>query len=278
VPPLVDKLFVMDFVDDDSAKYEAYAERAWGLGRWLFRREGRRLLAFERGIAARADISFFVTEAEAELFRRRAAVAAEVRALGNGVDLDFFRPGTVQPEATPRPLVVFTGQMDYAPNVEAVTGFAAAQLPRLRAAIPDLRFAIVGRNPAPAIRRLAAAPGILVTGAVPDVRPWLAAADVVVAPLRLARGVQNKVLEAMAMARPVVASRAAYEGIEAVPGRDLLVAEDAAPHILALLRDPGRAASLGESARAQVERAYAWDARMRPLIDLLEGCRQRAAA
>ena len=280
VPPIAGKRFLMDFVDDDSAKYEAYAERGWGLGRWLFRREASRLLAFERSVAARADISFFVTAAEAELFRRRARIDADIRALGNGVDLEYFRPGAASPAPdTPRPLLVFTGQMDYSPNIEAVAGFVADCMPRLRASLPGLVFAIVGRNPVPKVRSLASTPGVLVTGGVPDVRPWLAAADAVVAPLRLARGIQNKVLEAMAMGRPVVASPAAFEGIEAVPGRDLIVVEDPVADLLALLADPARAEAIGAAARAQVERAYDWSARMQPLVDLaVEGRQQRAAA
>ena len=265
VPERLRQRFVMDFVDMDSAKFAAYAEAGGPLAA-MHRREARRLFAFERAVAARADTSLFVSEAEAALFRARAKLPrADIRALANGVDLDFYRPGAASPAEAPRPLVVFTGQMDYAPNVDAVTWFAAEVLPRL-----DATFAVVGRNPTDSVRRLASA-RVIVTGAVPDVRTWLVAADVVVAPLRIARGIQNKVLEAMATGRPVVATSAAFEGIEAEPGRDLLVADGAAAQaeaIAGLLRDPARAASLGAAARLRVESAYCWEGRLAPLASL----------
>ena len=167
------------------------------------------------------------------------------------------------------PLIVFTGQMDYRPNVEAVIWFARDILPALSVRYPGLRFAIVGRAPVAAVQALAS-DAVIVTGAVDDVRPWLAAAAVCVAPLRLARGIQNKVLEAMAMARPVVASAAAAEGID--HGGTLRVAGDAAAHVAAisaLLDDPDAAAALGAAARARVIARYDWTARLAPLDTLL---------
>ena len=170
---------------------------------------------------------------------------------------------------TQGPLLVFTGQMDYRPNVEAVAWFAAEVLPRLRQTHPAVRFAIVGRAPTAAVQALAA-PDVIVTGAVDDVRPWLAAASVCVAPLHLARGIQNKVLEAMAMARPVVASPAAAEGID--HAGTLRVAGSAAEQaraIGALLDDPDAASALGDAARARVLARYDWAARLAPLDALL---------
>jgi len=266
--------FVMDFLDVDSAKFEAYAA-AGGVLAPVHRREAAKLAAFERATAARADVSLFVIEAEAALFRRRSGLAgADIRALQNGVDLNYFAPRP-SPEHE-SPLIVFTGQMDYAPNVDAVRWFAAEVMPRLG----EARFAIVGRNPTEAVRRLAG-PRTIVTGAVDDVRGWLAAADVVAAPLRIARGIQNKVLEAMAMARPVVASPAAFEGIEAEPGRHLLVADGAAAQagaIAGLLADPERARALGRAARQRMLDNYRWDARLAPLAELAGLAARRAAA
>lgn len=269
VPGNATQRFVMDFVDMDSAKFEAYA-RSGGAMRFVHAREAKRLFAFERAVAARADTGLFVSEAEAELFRRRSG-AANVRALANGIDSGFFDPGADIPllpkeERGEGPVLLFTGQMDYRPNVDAVRWFASEVLPL----IPGARFVIAGRNPAPDVRALAG-PRVAVTGAVTDMRSWLAAADVVVAPLRIARGIQNKVLEAMAMARPVVASPAAFEGIEAQPGRHLLVEESAggmAGAIQGLLRDSDRAERLGAAARDLVTRTYRWDARLAPLDDL----------
>jgi sugar transferase (PEP-CTERM/EpsH1 system associated) len=277
VPERADARFVMDFGDMDSEKFAAYAAQG-GLMAPVHRREASRLFAFERAVAARADVSLFVSEAEAALFRDRVRLpGAHICALQNGVDLDFYATAAAPPPASaPHPLIVFTGQMDYAPNVDAVAWFAAEVMPR----VPGATFAIVGRKPAEAVRRLAG-PQVLVTGEVPDVRAWLAAADVVVAPLRIARGIQNKVLEAMAMAKPVVASPAAFEGIEAEPGRDLLVAEQAeaqAAAISGLLADPKQAKALGEAGRHRVEQAYRWEARLAPLSGIVGHKPRRAAA
>ncbi len=191
------------------------------------------------------------------------ASAGEVK--GGAVQAGEVKGGALSGGACDDPLIVFTGQMDYRPNIEAVTWFAHDILPRIRAQYPTAWFAIVGRAPTPAVQALAGDP-VTVTGAVDDVRGWLAAADVCVAPLKLARGIQNKVLEAMAMARPVVASAAAAEGIDhAGTIRVAANAREFAAQVLALLDAPAAAAELGQAARAQVLRRYGWDARLAPL-------------
>ena len=273
-----DRRFVMDFVDVDSAKFASYAA-AGGLLAPIHAREARLLGRWERAVARRADVSLFVSDAEAELFRR-AAPDANIVALGNGVDLERFSSAAgFAPIATGEgPLLVFTGQMDYRPNIEGVCHFAREVLPDIRAHVPNARFAVVGRSPARAVRRLADLPGVIVTGEVADVRPWLAAAAAVVVPLAIARGIQNKLLEAMAMGRPVVASPAAFAGIDAIPGRDLIVADrpDQADAIVRLFGDPVRAAAMGKAARAQVVARYAWERVLAPLPALLGG-KARAA-
>ena len=249
---------IMDFVDRDSAKFAAYADAARGPMRWLMRREARLLGAYEQMVHDRVGASLFVSAPEA-------ALLPGSKVLENGIDTAFYDPAAVAAVRAPQPLLVFTGQMDYRPNVDAVTWFARSVLPLL----PDVRFAIVGRAPTAAVRSLAGE-RVTVTGEVADVRGWLGAADVVVAPLQLARGVQNKVLEAMAMARPVVASTAAAEGID--HQGTIRIADDArdcAVTIRALLADPSAAAALGEGARLQVVARYGWDARLAPLGDLL---------
>jgi sugar transferase (PEP-CTERM/EpsH1 system associated) len=259
-----DTRFVMDFVDIDSAKFAAYADDARGPLRWMMRREAKLLGRFEREIADRAVATLLVSEAEAALFRGDAEDDA-VFAIENGIDTDFFDPAAVTPVAEAGPLIVFTGQMDYRPNIDAVRWFVGEVLPLL----PDARFAIVGRAPAAAVRALAGE-RVIVTGEVADVRGWIAAAAVVVAPLLLARGIQNKVLEAMAMARPVVASTAAAEGID--HDGTIRVAGDApgfAREIAAVLGDPAGAATLGKSARARTIARYGWDARLAPLAGLM---------
>jgi sugar transferase (PEP-CTERM/EpsH1 system associated) len=278
VPCAARPRFVMDFVDMDSAKFADYAQAGGAMG-LVHRREAQRLLAFERATAARADVSLFVSEAEARLFRDRAGLAeGDIRVLQNGVDLAFYDPDGDFPRLAPkRPLIVFTGQMDYAPNVDAVAWFADAVLPL----VPEADLAIVGRNPSQAVKRLGARERVTVTGAIEDVRSWLAAADVAVAPLRIARGVQNKVLEAMAMGRPVVATPAAFEGIEAEAGRDLIVAEGAraqAGAVRTLLADRARAAAMGDAARRCMERSYSWEARLAPLAQIVGLPARKAAA
>ena len=282
VPADVVQRMVMDFVDMDSAKFGAYAANAHGPIRWLMAREERRLFAFEESVAARADASLFVSEAEARLFRDRAS-AGRVMVVENGIDTAFFDPDIAEPAsaAGEGPLIVFTGQMDYRPNVEGALWFAEAVWPELRRRHPDLRFALVGRNPTADLRHLERRPGLIVTGEVADVRPWLAAATVAVAPLRIARGVQNKVLEAMAMARPVVATEAAAEGID--HGGTVMAARDVnsfADAIDRLLADPERARRLGAAARARVIARYGWEARLAPLDGLLglPGTTKRSAA
>lgn len=267
---------IMDFVDVDSAKFATYAaqDKRQPLN-WVHAREAVKLGVFEAEVARMVDASLFVSEAEAGLFRARSGLGPDmVRAVENGIDTDRFDPALPleSVDAGQGPLAVFTGQMDYRPNIDAVRWFAADMLPSIRRRHPAARFAIVGRAPTDEVRALSALPGVTVTGEVPDVRPWLAAADVVVAPLLLARGVQNKLLEAMAMARPVVASAAAAEGIDATPGEHLLVADDArgiADAAASLFDDPAMAAAMGRAARERMIARYAWQARLAPLADLL---------
>jgi sugar transferase (PEP-CTERM/EpsH1 system associated) len=263
---------LVDFVDVDSAKWTQYApDHRWPLS-WLYRREGERLLAFERSVALRAQRSFFVTENEADLFRGLAPESAHsVETISNGVDADFFAPDPARPspfasttdQAAQIPLV-FTGAIDYWPNIDAVTWFVADVLPTLRQQWPQLCFYIVGRSPPPAVQALAG-PGVVVTGTVPDVRPYLQHAAVAVAPLRVARGIQNKILEAMAMARPVVASDACAQAITAEPETELLSATSSADfvaQISALLNSPQRCASIGMAGRARVLSDYSWSAHL----------------
>ncbi|MBX3643369.1 MAG: TIGR03087 family PEP-CTERM/XrtA system glycosyltransferase [Rubrivivax sp.] len=261
---------LVDFVDVDSAKWTEYAgAHRWPMS-WLYRREGRQLLAYERLVAARSEQSFFVTEKEALLFRTLAPECAQrVNWLGNGVDADYFSPDAARPSPFARDEVpvVFTGAMDYWPNVDAVTWFVQAMLPALCRRNPALRLYIVGRNPPPAVKALAGEQ-VLVTGTVPDVRPYLQHAAVVVAPLRLARGVQNKVLEAMAMARPVVAARPCVEALDVQAGKDVIAAFSAEEYVRSvemLLDDPSRAEAIGRAARERVLAVYGWSAQLAAL-------------
>jgi len=288
LPHTAGRRSVMDLVDLDSEKWAQYAAEDHGPRSMVYAREGRRLLAFEAEIAAKVDATLFVSEDEAALFRARVGVAGvRVHALSNGVDLDCFSPDAdfarvpAEGHDLGGPLVVFVGAMDYRPNIDAARWFVAHVWPRVREAVPSARFFVVGSKPGTHTLALGTTPGVTVIGRVADVRPYLAAADIVVAPLQIARGMQNKVLEAMAMARAVVATPQAREGIAAEPGRDLLIESDApafAATCLALLADPGRAATIGHAARSRMEAAYTWDANLRLLDRLLLGDARGAPA
>ena len=266
---------MMDFVDIDSDKWRQYAQTAgWPL-RWVYAREARRLLAFERAVAAAFDASLFVSAAEAALFRQLAPDAAEkIMALENGVDTGFFDPDAdfARLSGVDAPSVVFTGAMDYWANVDAVTWFVEAVWPRIRSHHAQARFYIVGGKPTAAVKALDGRNGVVVTGAVDDVRPYVAAAAVAVAPMRIARGVQNKVLEAMAMAKPVVTTPQGLEGLEAMPDRHLKLAADAdafADAVCGLLAQPQQVKAIGQAARAQVLARYGWSATLAPLSSVL---------
>ena len=268
---------VVDFCDVDSDKWRQYADqKSWPMN-WLYRYEARQLLAYERRVAREYDASLFVSAPEADLFRQLAPEStAKIGHFNNGVDTDYFTPD--QPHADPYPAgeraLVFTGAMDYWPNVDAVQWFAAEVFPTLRERCANLKFYIVGARPAPAVQELAKLPGVVVTGTVPDVRPYIAHAAVSVAPLRIARGIQNKVLEAMAMATPVVVSPQALEGIDAVPGSELVLAEDAAAFVDAvstlLAGQDSAAAAIGAAARAKVQRRYSWSSNLACIGESLE--------
>lgn len=277
VPPSFAGRVVIDFVDMDSAKFAAYAKASAGPMKLVHAREARLLGAFERQMARRAQLSLFCSPNEVAEFRLGLGDPhVRVDPVVNGIDTLFYDPQGVAAAAYAAqagPHFVFTGQMDYAPNVDAVVHFAEAVLPQIRDRFADAVFHIVGRNPAPAVLALAARPGVDVAGAVDDIRPWIASADMVVAPLRIARGIQNKVLEAMAMARPVIASSAAAEGIVAQSGEHFMVARDDAAMVdavCALATDRQRAQAMGAAARAHMLAHYQWDAQLAPLLAWLD--------
>jgi sugar transferase (PEP-CTERM/EpsH1 system associated) len=256
----------IDFCDVDSAKWTQYGEaRRWPLS-WLYRREGRLLGRFEQHWAARADRASFVTRAETDLFLRAVPDLGEKTiVVENGVDADYFSPqhGGARPFQGPGPHLVFAGAMDYWPNVDAACWFAREVLPQVQVRHPGVQLHVVGMNPAPSVLALGSLDNVHVTGTVPDVRPYVHHADVVVAPLRVARGIQNKVLEAMAMARPVVVSAASAAGLRGVPGRTHEVADTPADYVAAIdrcLAEQGDA--MGQQARQVVLEGYAWPAHM----------------
>jgi sugar transferase (PEP-CTERM/EpsH1 system associated) len=270
---------LLDLVDVDSAKWEQYSHCARLPLRPVYALEARRLRAYETELAGRFNRVVLATGNEMRLLKSFAPKARAV-AIPNGVDLDFFQPLDL-PKAK-SPTLVFTGQMDYFANVDGVVAFAREIFPRLRRRIPNLELLVVGRSPAPAVRALGEIPGVQVTGAVGDVRPFLARAWAFVAPLRIAQGVQNKVLEAMAMNLPVVCSERVLAGLAEGGfrhGRDLLAADDPAALescIADLLADPAARERLADCARQRLGAAYRWGANLERFEEELTALARRA--
>jgi len=270
---------VVELGDVDSEKFRSYSETAGPPMRQVYRREWRLVRKLERRVALEADRSVLVTEAEAALLRSHVpAAAGKIVGISCGVDHRYFDPSHAFAAPFPPgpPAFVFTGTMDYLPNIDAVIWFAREVLPIIRRTIPGTRFFIVGGSPADAVRALASIEGVTVTGRVPDVRPYVSHATAAIAPMRIARGIQNKVLEAMAMAKPVIVTSGALEGIDAVPGRDLILADDAAAFADAAIRLTGpdgnatrEGVAQGEAARRLILERYDWDACLSGFDDLM---------
>lgn len=266
-------LKILDYGDMDSQKWREYAgHRAFplSLGYWL---EAVKLERRERELSKSFDLCTCTTRAELESLRSLGA-ASPSDWFPNGVDAEFFAPDdtSYDPE-----LIAFVGRMDYYPNQQGVIGFCRDVLPALRARRPGLRFEIVGADPSPQIRALGEQPGVTVTGSVPDVRPYVRRAALTVAPLAIARGTQNKILESMAMGVPVVCSPQASGGVDAVAGEHLLVAASPAEWADAIDRLVGDADArrqLSVAGRNRVLSHHSWAASMRRLDGLIEEARR----
>ena len=300
---------IMDFVDVDSDKWAQYSKYARFPKSWIYALEGRRLADYERNVAENFDHSIFVTEAEEKIFKDKNPNIQNVCVISNGVDLDYFSPNYLHQESTidqrpsanergsstitqhpatinqqqssinqppasslQQPVIVFTGAMDYYANVDGVVWFTKEILPLIKKQIPEIRFYIVGSNPTKEVLSLSDNNDVTVTGYVPDSREYLNKATVVVVPLRIARGIQNKILEAMAMGIPVVATPQAFEGIEAKPGRDLILGEDVekvAEGVIKLIKKVSLRKSLGDNARRIIEKNYCWAKNLEKLDNIL---------
>ncbi len=268
----------LDMTDVDSQKFADYARAGRTPMRWVHAIEARRLRRYERELLGRVAGACLVTERERALLLPHLSGRARERlvAIANGVDTVQFAPPAASIDAASAlpaaeraylagdgPRLVFVGVMDYPPNADAAEWFARDILPRVRARHPQATFLIVGARPTAAVRALAALDGVRVTGFVERAAPYFQAATVCVVPLRIARGIQNKALEAMACARPLVTTRAVADGVTANDSEHLRVADEAtafADAVCALLDDPAQAAAIGARARAHVEQHYAWPA------------------
>ena len=265
---------ILDMVDVDSEKWRAYAAAHSWPGSWLYATEWKRLLGLERRAAMEFDWTMLVSAAETEVFHRLMPQTTDrVIEVRNGVDTDHFNPALAFPNpfAAATVPIVFTGAMDYWPNIQAVEWFVGEVMPLTEAWGRQLEFWIVGVNPTSSIRRLARIPRVHVTGWVSDVRPYLAHSAAVVAPLRIAPGIQNKILEAMAMAKPVVATAAAASGILEHSDREIIVADNAAEFVGGLqtaFSDVGK--RIGKAARLLVEKRFQWQQTWAALDRLFE--------
>jgi sugar transferase (PEP-CTERM/EpsH1 system associated) len=280
---------IMDFCDVDSDKWRQYAQRSSFPKSLLYNLENIRLAAYEQKIAEHFNYSVFVSEKEGERFKQQNPHITNLRVISNGVDYEHFSPGqrhkvqgvgsketsfkTFHPEpCTLHPVLMFSGAMDYHANVDGIIWFCKEILPKIRLVIPRIQLYVVGSNPTRHVQKLGRHDGIKVTGFVEDVRKYYQMADVCLAPLRIARGVQNKILEAMAMGKPIVSTSMAVQGIDAVNCEQLLVADnpkDFAQVVLRLLSDDEMRRELGSKARQFVKLYYDWRTNLMKLDQLI---------
>lgn len=262
---------IMDFVDMDSYKWRQYAENTPFPMGWVYRNEAKRLLEYETRIVGDFDHAIMVSDDEKKLFQNQIS-CEHISTVGNGVDHDFFHPSHQSPLKKEGPVLVFTGMMDYRPNIEGIIWFVDKILPKVREQFNNITLYIVGNRPVPRIKRLGRKSGVIVTGFVEDVRDYLALADICIIPLLIARGIQNKVLEALSMGKATITTSAAASGITALNGRHLLVSDkplEFANTISDLIRDRERREHLGRQARRFIVKEYNWEAKMMELEALL---------
>ncbi|MEE9355078.1 MAG: TIGR03087 family PEP-CTERM/XrtA system glycosyltransferase [Methylococcaceae bacterium] len=265
---------VSDFVDVDSDKWAQYAQKKKWLARFVYQRESKKLLKFERNVAKISKSITFVSENEAELFKNLAPESiSKITFVNNGVDLDYFLPASKYefPYIHDEFVITFTGAMDYWANCEAVIWLANDIFPKILNANPLSRFYIVGSQPTKAVLALSEKEGIIVTGRVDDIRPYIAHANLIVAPLRIARGIQNKVLEAMAMEKPVVVTPAAIEGIPISGQEDVIVAEqpdEFAKNVIKFMSG-SNSPKISKANRAFIIDKFGWEACTDKLLTLI---------
>ena len=268
---------ILDCGDMDSHKWLEYAQYKrfpLSAGYWL---EGHKLLREEKRLARKFDLCTATTRAEWETLNGY-GVDVPTEWFPNGVDSHYFAPidSAYDPDT-----VSFIGRMDYYPNQECMFEFCAVTLPKLRARRPNIKLMIIGADPSPAVRRLGELPGVTVTGSVLDVRPYVRCSALMVAPLNIARGTQNKILEAMAMGVPVVTSRIAAGGVDAVDEQHFLVADstdDYVRKILRVLEDAGERKRLARAGRARMLSHHAWPKSMQRLDRIIDRCLNGATA
>ena len=275
---------IMDFVDVDSDKWIQYSmNERWPLG-LVYKLEGKRLADYEKQIANSFDHSIFVSNNEAAVFKSFCLQSNNIAAIPNGVDVEYFSPevpvgslfidqesNKINPDKKSS-ILLFTGAMDYNANVDGVMWFCEKIFPAIRSRFHDVLFYIAGSNPDQKVLNLKNIEGVHVTGFVDDIRPYYKTADICVVPLRMARGIQNKVLEAMAMGRPVVATSRAIQGIKPDNGKQVIVADSPdgfAFNVVNLLKEKKKREEIGKNNLTWVKKNYRWPTHMNRLEQLI---------
>lgn len=265
-------LLIMDFMDVDSDKWGQYRMNSGFPMNLVYAREQRLLAKYEAQITEKFNASYLIAQAEVSLFNKNVLKTDKVHVMGNGLDTDTFYPPKVKPQNS-GPVFLFTGVMDYKPNEDAVIWFVSQCWQAITAKHPNAKFIIAGMNPSNNINQLASDPSIEVTGFVEDILPYYHQADIFVAPFRLARGVQNKVLQAFACALPVISTPMGAEGILCEVDKDILIAETPMDFITQaneLISQPELAQNIGQNALQVIVQHYSWQGQLQPLVDLLD--------
>ncbi len=273
----LDTKIITDFVDVDSQKWFQYSQKTEGLTSWLYKREGNKVFEYEKRVFKKSNISLFVSEKEKELFLKRIKKESQnIYVVPNGVDFDYFKPEKKNKDKENEAFnLLFTGNMDYFANEDGILWFIEKIMPLLRERCPKVKLYVVGSNPSKKLRSLNLK-DVIVTGYVDNIKMFYDFSTVFVAPLRIAQGVQNKILEAMSMKNPVVATLKAYEGLEAKPYKEIFLAQNElqfAESIIYLLFNPNKREEIGENARKYVLKRHDWDKNMAILKDLIDSKR-----
>ncbi len=263
---------VMDFMDLDSDKWNQYANSSSIPIRWVYKREAELLSNYEEKICQLFDTSFFISQSEVDLFLEHAECTKKPLAIGNGIDTNYFVPRN-QSTLNNNPVFIFTGVMDYKPNIDAVLWFTKHVWPKIIDEYDKPKFIIAGMNPVSEIVVLAKIQGVEVTGYVEDILPYYHRSDIFIAPLRIARGVQNKVLQSFACGIPVVSTTMGAEGIDCTDGQEILIAdtaEDFFENIQKLLSNTNIYQSIKDNALELVQNHYSWSGKLSTLSHILE--------
>lgn len=265
-------LILVDFMDLDSDKWLQYANKSRGLKKLIYQREAKLLSKYEKRVQQEADYCIFTSQTEVDLFSKQVEEPSNIIAIGNGLDFDYFKP-TVKTFNNESPIFIFTGVMDYLPNEDAVTWFCKEVWSEILKQKPNARFIIAGMNPTQQVKSLQELPGVEITGFVNDIRDYYQQADIFIAPLRMARGVQNKVLEAFASNIPVISTPNAIQGINCEPEQHLLQAknkDDFIYQINRLLDDDSLRSKLSENALKLIHTKYSWQEQLQNLDKLIK--------